>query len=111
MKEFHTAKMELKPSRSSAGPERAGKISNAGDTASTLNEAPSEGNQSTTQGTHAYAEKRKIAIKDLRKNVNAGDSFKRQEPMSLSRGAPAPRMTTVETLGIGEAEVHTSKTL
>ena len=77
LKEFHTAKMELKPSRSSAGPDRAGKISNAGDTASTLNEAPSEGNQSTTQGTHAYAEKTKIAIKDLRKNVNAGDRFKK----------------------------------
>ena len=84
LKEFHTAKMELKPSRSSAGPERAGKISNAGDTASTLNEAPSEGNQSTTQGTHAYDEKTKIAIKHLRKNVNAGDRFKRELEQTIA---------------------------
>ena len=84
MKELHTAKIELKPSRSSAGPERAGKISNAGDTASTLNEAPSEGNQSTTQGTHAYDEKTNIAIKHLRKNVNAGDRFKRELEHTLA---------------------------
>ena len=80
MKEFHTAKIELKPSSNAAGPERAGQSSHAGDTASVLNEAPSAG----TQGTHAYDEKTKIAIKDLRKNVNAGDRFKRELEQTIA---------------------------
>ena len=94
MKEFHTAKIELKPySSSSAGPERAGRSSNAGDTASAFSEAPSAGNQSTTQGAHAYDEKTKIAIKHLRKNVNAGDRFKRvlEQTIALSNDMKTPR--------------------
>ena len=71
MKEFHTAQIELKPSSSAAGPERAGQSIHAGDTASVLNEAPSAG----TQGTHVYDKKTQIAIKHLRKQVNAGDKF------------------------------------
>ena len=40
LEEFHTAKMELKPSSSSAGPEQSGRISNAGDNADALSDAP-----------------------------------------------------------------------
>ena len=84
LQEFHTAKMELKPSSSAAGPERAGQSSHAGDTASVLSEAPSAGNQSTTQGTRAYAEKTNIAIKHMRKTVNAGDRFKGELEQTLA---------------------------
>ena len=98
MKEFHTAKMELKPSSSSsAGPERAGRSSNAGDTASTLNEAPSEGNQSTTQGTHAYDEKTKIAIKHLRKNVGTDDRQRElEQTIALSQNNENTKGSKIE---------------
>ena len=73
MKEFHTAKMELKPSSSSAGPEQSGRSSNAGDNADALSEAPRQ----VHGPTYKYDEKSKIAIKHLRAHVNANDRFKR----------------------------------
>ena len=95
LKMFHTAKMELKPSSSVAGPERAGQSSHAGDIASVLSEAPSAG----TQGTHAYDEKTKIAIKHLRKQVNAGDRFKREleQTIALSNNGENTKGSKIET--------------
>ena len=98
MKEFHTAKMELKPSSNAAGPERAGQSIHAGDTASVLSEAPSAGNQSTAQGAHACDEKTKIAIKHLRKNVNAGDRFKGEleQTIALSQNNENTKGSNIE---------------
>ena len=74
LKEFHTAKMELKPSSSAAGPERAGQSSHAGDTASVLIEAPSAGNQSTMQGTHAAAAWHSRQISGISQTKQSGSS-------------------------------------
>ena len=62
LKEFHTAKMELKPSSSSSpGPEQYGRSSNAGDSGDAQSEASKSHHAVTTQCTgYTYDESRRL---------------------------------------------------